>query len=268
MQRPEFPVLSGGLYTAPSTAGSVTVTAVLQGDSSKTASANVTVLAPHPVGVRPAASGFCRVLYCRDGKHVHSSRQQLCPACLAATPGGRPGERVFPFDIQRRTLRFDSDGDGSGSHAEQRLQHRSRIPEWLLQRYDWQFERSRTFLCLHSQRRRFLEARGQSPAIYVIFTWEGLPAQGGYDTGPCTDFDDPDSPITPPTNLVDLCPGGVAAEAHFFLVWCRHWSGQGARLPMRSSPTNCTLRMASTGRNPSSGRTSSMVTPADSRTTT
>jgi hypothetical protein len=42
-----------GLYTAPGAATTVTVSAVLQTDSSKSASANVTVLPPHRIGTRP-----------------------------------------------------------------------------------------------------------------------------------------------------------------------------------------------------------------------
>ncbi len=51
-------ITSSGLYTAPATASSVTVTAVLQADGTKSGSSSVTALAPHPVAVRLTASGF------------------------------------------------------------------------------------------------------------------------------------------------------------------------------------------------------------------
>ena len=44
-----------GLYTAPGAATTATVSAVLA-DSSKSASANVTVLPPHRIGTRPTAT--------------------------------------------------------------------------------------------------------------------------------------------------------------------------------------------------------------------
>jgi hypothetical protein len=49
-------ISSSGLYTAPSAAANVTVSAVSQADSNQSASANLAVRAPHPIGVRPTAT--------------------------------------------------------------------------------------------------------------------------------------------------------------------------------------------------------------------
>ena len=49
-------ITDAGLYTAPAAATTATVAAVLQADSSKSASARVSVLAPHRIGIRPTAS--------------------------------------------------------------------------------------------------------------------------------------------------------------------------------------------------------------------
>src|SRR5215469_9838157 len=46
-------ISSSGLYIAPSAAANVTVSAVSQADSNQSASANLVVRAPHPIGVRP-----------------------------------------------------------------------------------------------------------------------------------------------------------------------------------------------------------------------
>ena len=49
-------ITDAGLYTSPAAAATATVSAVLQADSSKSASARVSVLAPHRIEIRPTAS--------------------------------------------------------------------------------------------------------------------------------------------------------------------------------------------------------------------
>jgi hypothetical protein len=257
-------ITSGGLYTAPGTAGSVTVTAVLQGDSSKTASANVTVLAPHPVGVRPAASGFAEFYTVATGNTFTPRGNNYARLAWQQPPGAGQGKEYShsTFNVGR----YDSTRTETALAA--------------MQSNDYNIVRVFLNGCCNdtignpngaglssayiANVADFLK-RAANHRVYVIFTWEGLPAQGGYDTGPCTDFDDPDSPITPPTNLVDLCPGGVAAEAHFFHDLVQALVDQGARLDAIFSYELRNEYYYESQSIPLS-RTSGMVTPADGRT--
>jgi len=49
-------ISNAGLYIAPTAQASVTISAVSQADAHQSASATLSVLAPHPIGVRPTAA--------------------------------------------------------------------------------------------------------------------------------------------------------------------------------------------------------------------
>jgi hypothetical protein len=65
-------ISNSGLYTAPEAAVSVIVKAVSQVDNSRSASAQLSVLAPHRIGVRPSPSGFAEF-------YDRSTQQSMIP---------------------------------------------------------------------------------------------------------------------------------------------------------------------------------------------
>ncbi len=229
-------ISSSGLYTAPGVAGTVTVTAVLQSDNTKSGSANVTVLAPHPVTVRQTSSGFAEFYAVSTGNTFTPRGNNYIRLAWQQPPFQGWGEEYYhsTFNVGL----YDS------ARAETALA--------AMQTNGYNIVRVFLNGCCTGTIGNpngtglssayianvvdFL-SRAANHAIYVILTWEWLPAQGGYWSAPlpsCPDFIDPNNPTSPSVNMIDLCSAGVATTAQFFHDLAQALVGQGA-------PSRCDL---------------------------
>jgi len=226
-------ITSNGLYTAPNTAGSVTVTAVLQSDSTKSGSSKVTVLAPHPVGVRQNSSGFAEFYQIATG--------------TTFTPRGNNYVRLAwqqpPFQGWGQEYYHSTFNVGVYDSA------RAEIALTTMQANGYNIVRvfhngccvgtignpngSGLSSAYIANVVDFL-SRAANHGVYVILTTDAwLPAQGGYWNAPlpsCADFVDPNNPTSPSTNMINLCAAGVATAAQFFHDIAQALVSQGARL--------------------------------------
>jgi len=194
-----------GLYVAPTAAMTVTVTAVAQADPSASASASTMVLAPHRIAVRAGSDGYAE-LYDRATGSTFTARGNNYIRLAAQTDFGGNSVvyhstfNVGLYDAARseaalatmqargfNTVRVflngccvGSIGDPAGGLASQYI---ANVVDYL--------------------------ARAKQHSIYVIFTQDWLPSQGGYDTT-C-----PQYPLFDDVNLLNLCSGGVAASRKF-----------------------------------------------------
>lgn len=198
-------ISNSGVYTAPSAAANVTVSAVSQADSHQSALANLVVLAPHPIGVRPTAtvaeffdkssgntfvprgnnyirltnltkpngtiilghSTFNVGLY--DAAHAES-------ALATMQTNGYNVVRVFLEGCCQNTI-----GDPAGGLSSAYLDN---VVDFL--------------------------GRARAHAIFVMFTFSWLPAFGGY--GPNC----PQYPQFDDINLFRLCPDAVPDSVKFW----------------------------------------------------
>lgn len=198
-------ISSAGLYVAPSAAANVTVSAVSQADSSQSASANLVVLAPHLIGVRPTATvaeffdkssgnafvprgnNYIRLATLQDPKGnpylTHSTfavglydanRAESALATMQAN--GYNVARVFLEGCCQNTI-----GDPAGGLSSHYLDN---VVDFL--------------------------GRARAHAIFVMFTFSWLPAFGGY--GPNC----PQYPQFDDINLFRLCPGAVPDSVRFW----------------------------------------------------
>jgi hypothetical protein len=199
-------ISSTGLYTAPAAAVSVKINAISQADSSKSASAAVTVLAPHRIGVRSTASGFAE-FYDRTTDN-------------GFTPRGA--------NYIRLASQIDTGGNATYYHSTFNvgLYDGNRAETALTEMQTDGYNTVRVFLngcCQNSigdpagglassylgNVVDFL-ARAKAHGIYVIFTTDWVPSIGGYAAhyANCTQFGN--------YNTLNLCAGGVAANTSFF----------------------------------------------------
>lgn len=225
-------ITSGGLYIAPSTAGSETVTAVLQSDSTKSASSRVEVLAPHPIAVRQTSSGFAEFYEVATGNTFTPRGNNYVRLAWQQPPFQGWGEEYYhsTFNVGL----YDS----------------ARADTALATMQTNGYNIVRVFLngcCTGTIGNPngpglssayianvvdFL-SRASNHNIDVLITWEWLPAQGGYWSAPlpsCPDFIDPNNPTSPSVNMIDLCSAGVATTAQFFHDLAQALVSQGAHL--------------------------------------
>ena len=195
-----------GLYTAPATAVSVKVNAISQADNSKSASAGVSVLAPHRIGVRPTASGFAE-FYDRNTDNAFTPRgSNYIRLASQIDTGGNATYYHSTFNV----------GVYDGNRAERALEEMQ----------TGGYNAVRVFLngcCQNSIGNPagglassyianlvdFLH-RAQAHGIYVILTTDWVPSYGGYTDhySACNQFGN--------YNTLNLCAGGVAANTSFF----------------------------------------------------
>jgi len=200
-------ITSTGLYTAPGAAGKVTITAVSQADSTKSGSSTVTVLAPHPVAVRTMTSGIAEFYSVTTGNTFTPRGNNYIRLAWQQPPAsGSPPEYYHStFNVGL----YDS----------------TRAETALATMQTNGYNIVRVFLngcCIGTIGNPngtglssayianvvdFLN-RAANHNVCVLITWEWLPAQGAYNTGPCNGFAD--------VNVINLCPGGVAATVQFF----------------------------------------------------
>lgn len=214
-------ITSSGLYIAPSAAGSVTVTAVLQSDSTKSGSSNVTVLAPHPVGVRQTSSGFAEFYEVATGNTFTPRGNNYIRLDWQQPPSSGSPEEYYhsTFNVGL----YDS----------------ARAETALATMQTNGYNIVRVFLngcCIGTIGNPngpglssayianvvdFL-SRAANHSVFVIFTIEWLPNQGGYAPQNCDQFAF--------YNTLNLCTGGVSATIQFFSDFVQGLIGQAAHL--------------------------------------
>jgi hypothetical protein len=196
-----------GLYTSPDSAGSAVVTAVSAADPSKSAPANVTVLAPHNFGTRSTSSGFAEFYdrstgntftprgnnYVRLGTLTDPNGNNLLAHTTfnvglydsARVEAGLAGMQAAGYNIVTATLQGccqNTIGDPTGGLS----------AKYLANLVD------------------FLQ-RAKAHSIAVVITGQWLPNFGGFHEimGPCyPEFND--------INLQNLSSCGIKATATFF----------------------------------------------------
>ena len=213
-------ISSAGLYIAPYSAANVVITAALvQSNASVSASANVTVLAPHRIAVRPAATlaEFYDVdtgssFVPRGNNYIRLATQNLPSggqtfyhstfnvgmydasmieiALASMQSSGSNTARVWINGCCQNSV-----GDPAGGLS----------PAYLANVVD------------------FLQ-RAKTHAIFVIFSTDSVPALGGYTNSyaNCTNFGG--------YNTLNLCAGGVQAHTSFFHDLALGLVNQGADL--------------------------------------
>jgi len=198
-------ISTAGLYTAPIAAGTAVVSAVSDADPSHVAQAQIVVLSPHRIAVRAGPDGLAE-LYDRATGTTFTARGNNF--IRLATQTDYNGNSTFYHSTFNVGL-YDAAGAESALAL---MQGRG-------------FNTVRVFVngcCIGSIGDSagglssaylanvvdFLK-RAKQHGIYVIFTGDGLPAQGGY--GP----DCPQYPLFDGYNLLNLCAGGVAASQLF-----------------------------------------------------
>lgn len=198
-------ITAAGLYTAPSAATSVTVSAVSQADGSKSASASVSVLAPHRIGTRSTstiAEFFDRTTgnsFIPRGNNYVRLAALNCPNAPAAYHSALDVGLYDPNGVDAALMLMQTNGYNV-----------DRI--WL---NGWCQDNtignpagglSSAYLANLVD---FLQ-RAKNHNIYVILTIDWVPLFGGYedDFAGCTQFND--------YNTLNLCAGGVKANTSFF----------------------------------------------------
>jgi hypothetical protein len=213
-------VSPAGLYVAPPSGGTVVVTAVSKACPWVSATARVTVLAPHRIGVRPGADGFAEFFDRSSGE--------------AFTPRGNNYIRLgYETDPQGSTVYYHSTFDLG-------LYDAGRSEAALASMAGYGYDAVRVWLngCCTSSIGNpagglssayvanlidFLR-RARSHGVYTILTTDWPPSLGGYTDryAGCSGFAS--------YNLVSLCAGGVAANVAFFRDVARALVDQGAPL--------------------------------------
>src|SRR5271165_3491922 len=198
-------ITDAGLYTAPAAATTATVAAVLKADSSKSASARVSVLAPHRIGIRPTASiaefydrSTGNSFVPRGANYVRLGAQN----CPNAPPADHT---VFNVGLY----------DGTTVDAALALMQASGYTMVRVFLNGWCPQNtlgnpagglSSAYLANVVD---FL-GRSKNHGMFVIIDIDWLPLYGGYSEqyATCTNFVD--------FNTLNLCPNGVQASTSFF----------------------------------------------------
>lgn len=198
-------ITDAGLYTAPASATTASVSAVLQADSSKSAAARVSVLAPHTIGIRPTSS--IAEFYDRSTGNSFVPRgnsyvRLATLNCPNAPPASQSALNVGLYDP-------------NGVDAAMTLMQTNGYNLLKLWLDGWCPNNtignpagglSSAYLANLVD---FLQ-RAKNHGIYVILTIDWVPQVGGYvdDFSGCNDFND--------YNTLNLCAGGVKANTSFF----------------------------------------------------
>lgn len=214
-------ISSTGLYTAPGAAGSATVTGVSQADSTKSGSASVTVLAPHPVAVRPTTSGIAEFYELATGNTFTPRGNNYIRLAWQQPPSqGSPQEyyhstfnvglydstraeaalatmQTNGYNIVRVFLNGCCIGSiGSPNGPGLSTSYMANVADFL--------------------------SRAANHGVSVIFTIDWIPNQGGYTLQNCDQFAD--------YNGLNLCPSGVSTTMTFFQDFVQGLIDQGAHL--------------------------------------
>jgi hypothetical protein len=202
-------ITTGGLYTAPLAAVTPAISATGTTDASASASADVTVLAPHTIAVRQTASGLAD-FYDRNTGQAWVARGNNFIRLASQTDYG--GNSTVYHSTFNTGLYDAADVESALAAMQSRGYNSVRVflngcctgsigdPAGGL---------SATYMANVAD---FL-SRAQKHGIYVIFTQDWLPSTGGYDVT-C-----PTPPASAPqiedVNAFNLCAGGIAAAQRF-----------------------------------------------------
>lgn len=215
-------ISDSGLFVAPDSPETVSISAVSHADPTRSAQTTLTVLARHAIAVREAASGFAEFYDVASGiAFTPRGNNYIRLASLSDVSGGTFDHSTFNVGI------YDS------ARAENALV--------AMQSYGYNFVRVFLEVCCDSgvgnpagagvsssyiaNLADFLN-RASSHNIKVMFTWEGLPDYGGYSIGTCGNV----STAGAGFNAVSLCPGGVSAASQFARDVVQALIDQGAHL--------------------------------------
>lgn len=208
-----------GLFTAPASPQTVTITAVSMADGSVSAATKLTVLAPHAIAVRPTASGIAEFYEVANGNSFTPRGNSYVRLAWQTSPVNGQVYYHSTFNV----------GAYDASRAETALAKMQSdgyniVRVWL------------NGCCTNAIGNPagglssayvanvvdFL-ARAADHDIQVILTDDWPPDYGGYDDyGTCPGFGD--------VNVINLCSGGVANTAAFFHDVAQELISQGARL--------------------------------------
>jgi preprotein translocase subunit Sec61beta len=212
-------ISSSGLYIAPIMAANVTVSAVSQADSQQSASANLVVLAPHSIGVRPTAT-IAEFFDKTTGNAFVPRGNNYIRLATLTLPNGNPfpGHSTFVvglYDANRAESALATMQTNGYNVARVFLegccQNTIGDPAGGL---------SSAYIANVVD---FLQ-RARTHGIFVITTTSWLPAFGGY--GPNC----PEYPQFNDINLFKLCPEAVPDSVKFFHDFVQALIQKGAPL--------------------------------------
>ena len=212
-------ISSSGLYIAPIIAANVTVSAVSQADAQQSASANLVVLAPHSIGVRPTAT-IAEFFDKTTGNAFVPRGNNYIRLATLTLPNGNPfpGHSTFVVGL------YDANRAESALAAMQTNGYNvARVfLEGCCQNTigDPAGGLSSAYIANVVD---FLQ-RARTHGIFVITTTSWLPAFGGY--GPNC----PEYPQFNDINLFKLCPEAVPDSVKFFHDFVQALIQKGAPL--------------------------------------
>ena len=211
-------ISADGLYTALASSATATIGAVSQADPSKSATATVTVLAPHRIGVRATASGLAEFYDRTAGTSFLPRGNNYIRLAGQTDLNGNytyyhSTFNVGLYDAPRAETAF-ANMQANGYNAV-RVWINGCCPNTIGNPAGGL---SSAYIANMAD---FLQRAGNH-GIYVIFTLDWLPSQGGYTSNyaGCTQFSD--------VNTLNLCAGGVAGNVSFFHDLAQALVDQGA----------------------------------------
>jgi Cellulase (glycosyl hydrolase family 5) len=199
-------ISNSGLYIAPIAAMTVTVSAVSQADTNQSAAADLSVLAPHPIGVRPAAA--IAEFFDRNTGNVFVPRGNNYIRLAAQTfPDGSSHSYHSTFNVGL----YDSNGvEAAMTNMQTNGYNIARVfVNGCCQNNTLGNPAGGLSSPYLANVIDFLQ-RAKTHGIWVILEADSVPAVGGYTQiyAGCTNFSD--------WNTYNLCVGGVKAITTFF----------------------------------------------------
>jgi hypothetical protein len=195
-----------GLYTAPGSAANVVVSAVLQSDQTMSAMANVSVLAPHRIGVR-TTSTLAELYDTVSGSSFVPRGNNYIRLATQTLPDGSSTLYHSTFNVGL----YSANGvEATLTSMQTSGYHTVRV--WLngcCQNNTLGTPAGGLSTAYLANVADFLQ-RAKNHNIFVIFSTDWVPAFGGYTNNyaACTQFSG--------YNTLSLCAGGVQANISFF----------------------------------------------------
>jgi hypothetical protein len=202
-------ITTGGLYTAPLAAVTPVISATSITDASASASADITVLAPHTIAVRQTASGFAELYDRNTGQAWVARGNNFIRVASETDYGGNSTVYHSTFN----TGLYDAADTENALKAMQASGYNS-VRVFLNGCCIGSIgDPAGGFSATYMANVADFLSRAHKHGIYVIFTQDWLPAIGGYDiTCPAAPASAP--PIED-VNALNLCDGGIAAAQRF-----------------------------------------------------
>jgi len=195
-----------GLYTAPGSAANVVVSAVLQSDQTMSAKANVSVLAPHRIGVR-TTSTLAELYDTVSGSSFVPRGNNYIRLATQTLPDGSSTLYHSTFNVGL----YSANGV-EGTLTSMQISGYNTVRVWLngcCQNNTLGNPAGGLSTAYLANVADFLQ-RAKNHNIFVIFSTDWVPAFGGYTNNyaACTQFSG--------YNTLSLCAGGVQANISFF----------------------------------------------------